>query len=57
MGGRELKEDILKIQKATNVPYEQCLEAFVLNKHNVDKTIEFLKWKSEFVLFKNEQNN
>lgn len=43
MGGRELKEDVQKLQKITGASYEECLNAFVQSFHNFGKALERLR--------------
>lgn len=42
MGGRELKEDIQKLQKITGLSYKECLNSFIKSGHKFDKALEIL---------------
>ena len=47
MGGRELNEDLHKLQKLTDV----CFKAFVYCNHDIQKAVEYIKSRGESNLF------
>lgn len=53
MGGRELKEDVKKLQSKTGASYDICYEAFVKAAHNLDKAIILVNTLTENNLFNN----
>lgn len=51
MGGRELKEDLQKLQKLTGETNDICFKAFVHYNHDIQKAIEYIKSRGGSNLF------
>lgn len=51
MGGRELKEDLQKLQKLTGETNEICFKALVYCNPNIQKATEYIKFRNRSILF------
>ena len=51
MGGKELNEDLHKLQKLTGETNDVCFKAFVYCNHDIQKAVEYIKSRDESNLF------